>query len=188
MNIPTNTNIIAGIVEHRNHIVGVYTPIALVTFDALSYAINRVESLRVEALDPDYTPAERDTIAARADFLDQWIDTGCTASVPLSVDFNLFNRGASVPAVAMNANLDDYLDLLLSASTIVPLESLDEPAFAILNNGSPELWLTENRSLRNARRFPGPDVRLIETTNDNLKAIIASQQLPRLLSTAMIIA
>jgi hypothetical protein len=176
MNKLTTTNSITGIVEHRGNTVVVKVPLALLTLDTLSFAIGRIEALRLEALDPDYTPQERRAFLNRASSLDEWLNGDCCGTVPFGVDFTLYQRCALKPAVVMHHNLDAYLDQLLTASEIVSANTQEFPAFAFRNNaGESELWLTDIQALRNARLFPGPDVTIVEANPEDVNAIIGIQ-------------
>ena len=182
MNTTSNANTVSGIIEHRNGAFAVHIPIAaLLTLDAMSYAIARVEANRREATNTDFTAEERSVRTARADALNRWIDSGCVGTVPFAVDVQLYARSGFGPAVVMAHNLDTYLDQVLGVSTIVPLDQMDAPQFALrANQGEPELWLTDARTLRNARNYAGADVRVVDVTVDDLKELIASQQTPRM--------
>jgi hypothetical protein len=176
MNISTYSDTITGVIEHRGNTVVVKVPLALLTLDTLSFAIERIEALRLEALDPDYTPQERRAFLSRASSLDEWLNGDCCGAVSFGVDFTLYQRCALEPAVVMRHNLDTYLDQLLAASEIVSANTQDVPAFAFRNNaGEAELWLTDIRALRNARHFPGPDVSIVEATSADINAIIGIQ-------------
>lgn len=167
---------ICGIIEHRGRTIAAYVPTHLLTFDACSYAIVREEYLLSESLNLDYTTEEQQRYADRARFLNQWVATGCTADVPFGVDLNLFLRTSHLPATVTFENVDAYLDCLLSVSETVSVWQMDEPQFAIHNIKSClALGVTDNPSLRNAKRFPGPNTVVIETTSQKIEALIAIQ-------------
>jgi hypothetical protein len=169
-----NSATIPGLIEYRGRTIAVHVAIELLTLDTLSYAIARVEALRAESNVSDYTDAERQKFVTRADALDNWIDAGCVGPVEFKVDMFLHLRTSIIPTVVMKQNLDAYIDRVLEASTVIPLEEMDAPQFAIRSNaGEAELWLTDARQLRNARLYPGPDTRVVDTDVEGLKAIIA---------------
>ncbi|MGC4045047.1 MAG: hypothetical protein QM758_14750 [Armatimonas sp.] len=169
-NTPSNT--ISGLIEYRGHILAAHVPVELLTLDAMSYGISRVEDWREEARDLDYTAAERRKFAARADYLDRWLDSGCKQRISFEIDMFLASRTSISPAVVMTHNLDDYLEGMLEVSATVSPREIAMPQFAIRNNQSePELWLTDALPLRNARLFPGPHVRIVESNVDEIISI-----------------
>ena len=192
------SNAALGVIEHRGRMITAYIPLELLTLDARSYGIARSEYFRTESVNPENDTEEQSEYAGRARSLNQWIDGGCQTDVRMDVDLNLFLRTSHLPAVVTFENIDSYLDALLSVSDIGALDSVsdigaldeaDSPQFLIRNTDSvAELWLTENRSLRNARRFAGPDVEVVETTTDKLKEIIAIEQLPSALTCGALVA
>ena len=189
MNIASNTRTVSGLIEYRGLTIAAHIPVELLTLDTMSNAIAATEALRADARETDYTQEEREELNARADFLDRWIASGCQGQIPFAVNVFLFSRSGFEPAVVMNHNLDTYLDQVLAVSTIVPIEQMDAPQFALRANTNEvaELWLTDARTLRNAR-YAGPDVRVVDVSVSDLKALIASHQAPRIFTTAEIIA
>lgn len=156
-------NTLSGLIEHRGRIIAARVPVALMVMDAQSFALTRIEQLRLEALDPDFTSDERVRQIKRADALDRWVKSGCCGPVTFDVDVTLYARSIFDPAVIMRNDLDTYLEAILNVSSVVSIESLAPPAFAIRNNGEPELWLTDHPALRAPRLHPGPEIKVVET-------------------------
>jgi hypothetical protein len=180
MNTNTNPLTVSGIIEHRGRTFGVRLDGANLVFDAASWARDLAQQERVEAEDTEYTTEERASFEANANALDRWVESGCAGSIPFSVSPLLSLRSTLRHATVTRETLDTYLDLLLRVGEIVPVESVDDPAFAIRNNdGEGELWVTNHRYLRAAKSYPGDYVKVVETTSDDLKAIIATYRGPQ---------
>jgi len=178
---------VPGLIDLGNRLVAADVPFSFLALDALAWARSKTLAYRHDALDPDYTPAERNREIARADALEEWAVEGGVSIVPFSVDVFLHERTAIRPAVVTEDNLAEYLEAVLEASEIRSLDTIADPQFAFRADLG-EIWLSARhvfgsgrtaKGLRHAREFSGPDIQVVDANSGALKALIAIHKVPK---------
>jgi hypothetical protein len=147
--------------------------IPLLVLDLVGWAEDTAESFRRESEDKDWTVAERKRFLDRATHLEEWIASESPKrEIPQDLNLFLSLRSAMKPLTVKRDEIPFYAQAVLAASTILPLEDIEDPQF-VLNVDTGDFWVSDAPFMHAVRSHVGYNLCVHVDTPGVLKEIIA---------------
>jgi hypothetical protein len=167
-----------GIIYSRGNVYAVYVRAPLLCLNLPLWVQRRLDLLREQARDPDFTPLERREFAERARFFEEWLEIQ-EDPIPFGIHEMMSVRSEATPWVVNRADLDDYIENHLLPLS-VPFGDGSDPGFLLWSDqNEATLYASAPNLLRSVVECPSPDVETKSVTQDELYARIGQMVVAR---------